>query len=53
MDTDPNPFRESPDSDRSASATEAPSDTQDVAEVSEEPTGGSSAMSEDEEEEKS
>ena len=51
MDTDPNPFRESPDSDRSSSSTEAPDDsTRDFAEVDEEMRGasGSSPMSEGE-----
>ncbi len=49
MDTDPNPFRESPDSDRSSSSTEAIDDTtRDFAEISEEDTSsGSSPMSED------
>jgi hypothetical protein len=54
MNTDPNPFRESPDSDRSSSSTEAPDDsTRDFAEVDEEMQGsgasGSSPMSEGEE----
>jgi hypothetical protein len=54
MNTDPNPFRESPDSDRSSSSTEAPDDsTRDFAEADEEmqgsDTGGSSPMSEGEE----
>ena len=52
MDTDPNPFRESPDSDRASSSTEAPDDsTRDFAEVDEEMrrSGGSSPMREDEE----
>jgi hypothetical protein len=51
MNTDPNPFRESPDSDRSSSSTEAVDDsTRDFAEVDEEMhgAGSSSPMSEEE-----
>ena len=55
MDTDPNPFRDSPDSDRSASSTEAPDDdARDFAVESEEPAATStttpSPMSEGSEE---
>ena len=47
MDTDPNPFRDSPDSDRSASPTEAPDDdTRDFTTKEEATsTGDSSPMS--------
>lgn len=51
MDTDPNPFRDSPDEDRSSSSTEAPSDdTQDVNSdaASDSASEGPSPMSEDE-----
>jgi len=51
MDTDPNPFRDSPDEDRSSSSTEAPSDdTQDVnADAAGDASDEPSPMSEDEE----
>ena len=51
MDTDPNPFRESPDSDRSSASTEAPdSRARDFVEADEQSggTSGSSPMSEEE-----
>jgi hypothetical protein len=49
MDTDPNPFRDAPDSDRSASPTEAPDDeTRDfTADDETNSAGGSSRMSEE------
>ncbi|HKP53764.1 MAG TPA: hypothetical protein VJ183_14075 [Chloroflexia bacterium] len=49
MDTDPNPFRDSPDSDRSASPTEAPdNDTRDfTADEDTASAGKSSPMSDD------
>jgi hypothetical protein len=47
MNTDPNPFRESPEGERSSSSSEAVDDTsQDFAEIDEENTaGGSSPVS--------
>lgn len=51
MDTDPNPFRNSPDSDRSSSSTEAVDDTEDVnVSTTETTTSGPSPMSEDDDE---
>ena len=52
MDTDPNPFRDSPDEDRSGSSTEAPADdAQEVtSDASSDTTTGSSPMSEGEDE---
>ncbi len=49
MDTDPNPFRDSPDSDRSASPTEAPDDSARDFTADEESgsTGDPSPMSDD------
>jgi hypothetical protein len=49
MDTDPNPFRDTPDSDRSASPTEAPDDeTRDfTADDDTTSSGGSTPMSEE------
>jgi hypothetical protein len=51
MDTDPNPFRNSPDSDRSASSTEAVDDTEDVnvSTTIDTTTSDASPMSEDDE----
>jgi hypothetical protein len=52
LDTDPNPFRDSPDEDRSGSSMEAPDDdAQDVnSDAASDTTTGSSPMSEGEDE---
>jgi hypothetical protein len=52
LDTDPNPFRDSPDEDRSGSSTEAPADdAQDItSDAASNNSEGSSPMSEGEDE---